>query len=105
MADQEGGRWDVGIKDNAVYLARVSDSDERLLQDQLAPEEARHLAELLNKYAGKVDDSARGTADAEDSKEDDEDSKEDDDGEDSKEDDDGEDDEDDGDDDRRDSSD
>lgn len=58
MAELEGGRWDVGIKDNAVYLARVSDSDERLLQEQLAPEEARHLAELLNKYAGRVDESA-----------------------------------------------
>jgi hypothetical protein len=58
MADQEGGRWDVGVKDNAVYLVRVSDSDERLFADHLAPEEARKLAELLRKYAGKVDESA-----------------------------------------------
>ena len=58
MADQEGGRWDVGVKDNSVYLVRVSDSDDRLFEDQLAPEEARKLAELLRKYAGKVDESA-----------------------------------------------
>lgn len=77
MAEQEGGRWDVGIKDNAVYLARVSDSDERLLQDQLAPEEARHLAELLNKYAGKVDEAAADNGDAAAADSDDDDSDED----------------------------
>jgi len=57
MAEKEGGQWDVGVKDNAVFVARVNDDGERVFEDQLAPEEARHLAELLRKYAGKVDES------------------------------------------------
>ncbi len=57
MARHEGGRWDVGIKDNAVYLGRISESDERVFEDLLAAEEARELAGLLTKYADKSNDS------------------------------------------------
>jgi hypothetical protein len=57
MVGHEGGRWDVGAKGNAVYLERISDSDEQLFGDLLEPLEARALAALLNKYADKVDDS------------------------------------------------
>ena len=57
MVRHEGGRWDVGTKNNAVYLERISESDERLFDDSLAPEEARELAGLLTKYADKLDES------------------------------------------------
>jgi hypothetical protein len=57
MVRHEGGRWDVSIKDNAVYVERISDSDKRLFDDLLASEEARDLAELLTKYADKLDES------------------------------------------------
>jgi hypothetical protein len=57
MVRHEGGRWDVGAKNNAVYLERISESDERLFDDSLAPEEARDLAGLLTKYADKLDDA------------------------------------------------
>ena len=57
MVRHEGGRWDVGTKNNAVYLERISESDERLFDDLLAPEEARELAGLLTKYADKLDES------------------------------------------------
>ncbi|OCB36589.1 hypothetical protein A5676_20400 [Mycobacterium malmoense] len=57
MVRQEGGRWDVGIKDKAVYLERVSDGDERVFDDSLDSGEARKLAELLTKFADKLDNS------------------------------------------------
>ena len=57
MIRHEGGRWDVGTKNNAVYVERISESDERLFDDLLAPEEARELAGLLTKYADKSDKS------------------------------------------------
>jgi len=57
MVRHEGGRWDVGADTNAVYLERISESDESLFEDLLAPEEARALAGLLAKYADKVDES------------------------------------------------
>ena len=57
MVRQEGGRWEVGTKNNAVYLERISESDERLFDDSLAAAEARELAGLLTKYADKLDDS------------------------------------------------
>jgi hypothetical protein len=57
MVRHEGGRWVVGTKNNAVYLERLSESDERLFDDLLAPEEARELAGLLTKYADKLDES------------------------------------------------
>jgi hypothetical protein len=57
MVRHEGGRWDVGSQKNAVYLERISESDERLFDDLLAPEEARELAGLLTKYADKLDES------------------------------------------------
>ena len=55
MVRQEGGRWDVGTQNNAVYLERISENDKRLFDDLLAPEEARELAELLTKYAAKLE--------------------------------------------------
>ena len=57
MVGHEGGRWDVGAKNDAVYLERISESDERLFDDSLEPAEARELAGLLTKYADKVDKS------------------------------------------------
>jgi hypothetical protein len=53
----EGGRWDVGTKNNAVYVERISESDERLFDDSLAAAEARELAGLLTKYADKLDET------------------------------------------------
>ena len=47
MVDQDGGRWDVGRKNNAVYLERRSEDNELLFEAQLAPEEARDLAEQM----------------------------------------------------------
>ena len=74
MARHEGGRWDVGTKNEAVYLERISESDERLFDDSLAPEEARELAGLLTKYADKLgesedSDDADDSGDSEDSEE------------------------------------
>lgn len=57
MVRHEGGRWDVSIKDNAIYLERVSDSDEQLFGDSLAVDEARGLAGLLTKFADKLEES------------------------------------------------
>jgi hypothetical protein len=57
MVRHEGGRWDVGTKNEAVYLERISESDERLFDDSLEPAEARELAGLLTKYADKLDSS------------------------------------------------
>jgi hypothetical protein len=57
MVNNEGGRWDVGVKDSAVNLERISEGDEPLFDDLLAPEEARELAGRLTKYADKVDES------------------------------------------------
>lgn len=56
MVRHEGGRWDVGMKDAAVYVERVSDSDERVFEDSLTAEEARKVAGLLTKYADKLDE-------------------------------------------------
>ncbi len=55
MVRQEGGRWDVGTKNNAVYLERRSEDDKQMFDAQLEPEEARELAALLTKYADKAD--------------------------------------------------
>jgi hypothetical protein len=44
-------------QENAVCLERISENDERLFDDLLAPEEARELAGLLTKYADKIDES------------------------------------------------
>jgi hypothetical protein len=60
MVDREGGQWNVGTKNNAVYLERVSESDERLFDALLEPAEARELAELLRKHAGKVESEQSG---------------------------------------------
>ena len=57
MVRHDGGRWDIGVKNNAVNLERISASDERLFDDSLAPEEARELAGLLTKYADKLDET------------------------------------------------
>jgi hypothetical protein len=57
MAREEGSRWDVGIKDNAITLERFDDSDKRVSEDVLEAEEARALAALLTKHADKLDSS------------------------------------------------
>jgi hypothetical protein len=57
MVNHQGGRWDVGTEGNAVYLERISESDERLFEDSMSPEEARALAGLLTKYADKAEAS------------------------------------------------
>ncbi|OJZ65807.1 hypothetical protein BRW65_27695 [Mycobacterium paraffinicum] len=61
MARDEGGRWDVGIKDDAVFVQRVSDADEQLFIDSLDSDEARRLAGLLTKFADKLEDSDKST--------------------------------------------
>ncbi|OBH00103.1 hypothetical protein [Mycobacterium sp. E3247] len=72
MVREEGGRWDVSIKENAVYLERVSQDDERLFDESLASDEARDLAELLTKFADKLDRSEKSKdPDDEDDDEDD----------------------------------
>ena len=63
--------WAVGMKDDAVYVERVSDSDERLFEDSLAADEARDLAGLLTKYADKLD-QARDSDEADDAEDSDE---------------------------------
>ncbi|WP_297599042.1 hypothetical protein [Mycobacterium sp.] len=74
MVRHEGGRWDVGMKDAAVYVERVSDSDERVFEDSLTAEEARKIAGLLTKYADKLDeqrdsDKAKESDESEESEE------------------------------------
>ena len=59
MVQHEGGQWNVATKDNAVYLERVSESDEQLFEDLLEPEAARELAELLTKHARKLDEAGK----------------------------------------------
>src|ERR1700757_1944369 len=73
MVGHEGGRWDVATKHDGVYLERISESDERLFDDLLAPAEARELAGLLTKYADKLEKSkdakdSEASKDSEDSK-------------------------------------
>jgi len=104
VAEQEGGRWDVGVKGNIVYLARVSDDGERLFEDQVAAHEARQLAELLTKYAGKADeaDPDRSDDDGDEKKDKKSDKDDDDDDDKDKDDDDDDDDEKDDDDDEKD---
>lgn len=57
MAEQEGSRWDVSIKSNAICLERISDDEDQVFEDSLEAEEARKLAGLLTKFADKLDDS------------------------------------------------
>src|SRR5262245_58407792 len=89
MAEQRGGQWNVAVKENEVYLERVSEDNERLFDDSLAPEEARQLARLITKHADKINESGAATKDEDP---DDEDSDEDSDDEDSDDDDDSDDD-------------
>jgi hypothetical protein len=67
MARHKGGRWDVGTKDNAVHLERISEDDERVFDDVLTPEEARDLAGLLTKYADKAEESEGSKKEADES--------------------------------------
>ncbi|MEZ0351100.1 hypothetical protein [Mycobacterium sp. pR1184] len=80
MADQEGSRWDVSIKSNAVCLERISDKEDQVFEDSLSAQEAKQLAALLTKFADKLDESedSDDSDDAKDSKdsEDSEDSEE-----------------------------
>jgi hypothetical protein len=72
MATQEGSRWDVSIKSNAVCLERISDDEDRVSEDSLSSGEARDLAGLLTKFADKLDESEDSDKSDEDSDEDDE---------------------------------
>lgn len=74
MAEHEGGQWNVAVKENEVYLERVSEDNERLFDDSLAPEEARQLARLITRHADKISESAATTKD-EDSDDEDSESK------------------------------
>ena len=67
----DGGRWDVGVKDNEVYVARIAEDDKQVFDDVVGPDEARKLAGLLTKYADKADEAAE-SEDAKDSDESDE---------------------------------
>jgi hypothetical protein len=72
MAREEGSRWDVGVKDNAITLERFDESDKRVSEDVLEAEEARALAALLTKHADKLDSSHKaGSKDEDDSDKDD----------------------------------
>lgn len=57
MADQEGSRWDVSIKSNAVCLERISDKEDQVFEDSLSAQEAKKLAALLTKFADKLEES------------------------------------------------
>lgn len=72
MAEQEGPRWDVSLKDKFVYLERISDKDERVFDDTLTPEEARKLGGLLTKYADQAGESEKSGDDERDGDERDE---------------------------------
>jgi len=75
--DNDGGRWDVGAKGNAVYVARIAEDDEQLFDDVVAADEARKLAGLLTKYADKADEAVDSDdADAEGDSDDSEDTDE-----------------------------
>ena len=74
MVSEEGGRWDVGIKDNAIYLERRSEDNESLFEAQLEPEEARELARLLKKYSDKADSTDEDASSDTDETDDEEDS-------------------------------
>ena len=71
MARQEGSRWDVGTKDNAITLERYDDGDERVSEDVLQVDEARELAALLTKHADKLDASDGDESKDEDDKDED----------------------------------
>ncbi|MDG5486455.1 hypothetical protein [Mycolicibacterium gadium] len=73
MAEHEGGQWNVATKKNTVYLERVSEDGERLIDDSLAPEEARQLARLLTKHADGISESGADTTDDEDTTDEDSD--------------------------------
>ena len=74
MVSEEGGRWDVGIKDNALYLERRTEDNESLFEAKLEPEEARELARLLKKYADKSDSTDGDASSDTDETDDEEDS-------------------------------
>lgn len=71
MAEHRGGQWNVAVKENEVYLERVSEDNERLFDDSLAPEEAREFARLITKHADKISESGAATKDEDDEDSDD----------------------------------
>ena len=77
MAEPEGGQWNVATKKDTVYLERVSEDNEQLFEDLLAPEEARELARLLTKHADSINES--DASDKDDDSDDDSDDESDDD--------------------------
>lgn len=66
MVEHEGGQWNVATKENEVYLERMSEDNERMFEDSLAPEEARQLARLLTKHADGISDAAKASKDDDD---------------------------------------
>ena len=79
MAEHKGGQWNVAVKENEVYLERVSEDNERLFDDSLAPEEAREFARLLTKHADKISESGGASKDDDSDDEDSDDDSDDDD--------------------------
>lgn len=75
MVSHEGGRWDVGIEDNAIRVERISEDDKRVFEDSLSAEEARELAGLLTKFADKLEESEDSDESEDDSDEKDSDKK------------------------------
>ncbi|BBX04357.1 hypothetical protein BST36_17560 [Mycolicibacterium moriokaense] len=61
MVEHGGGQWNVATKENEVYLERMSEDNERMFEDSLAPEEARQLARLLTKHADGISDAAKAS--------------------------------------------
>jgi len=56
-----GGSWKVGIKDNkVVYLQRLSEDGNRILDADLEPDEAREIAALLLRHADKISPPTEG---------------------------------------------
>ncbi|MEM6108437.1 hypothetical protein AAHS21_19705 [Mycobacterium sp. 050272] len=74
MAEQEGSRWDVSVKSNAVCLERISDKEDQVFEDSLSAEEAKKLAALLTKFADKLEES-EDSDDADDADESDDEDK------------------------------
>ncbi|MFI5509402.1 hypothetical protein ACIA48_18200 [Mycobacterium sp. NPDC051804] len=77
MAEYKGGQWNVAVKENVVYLERVSEDNEQLFDDSLAPEEARQLARLLTKHADKISEPGAASKDDDSDEDESEDSSDD----------------------------
>ena len=52
MVRQEGSRWDVGTKDNAITLERFDDGDERVSEDVLQVEQSPRTSCPIDEACG-----------------------------------------------------